>query len=184
VAPTVSGSSLRYEMSFIAIILFDTLIFVLSLAKMGRMYIAKRLFHSESSIMNILLRDGSILYTVITFSNACNFITFMVATRGNIFLNVFRFDTALFVVSSGTNSELTHALSVILVSRMIFNLREAGTEIYEGTEEWRSRVEGTMKGMQFRIPTTIRDDSAEMQEVLRGHFSSEAVAPAHEAGSA
>lgn len=32
-------------------------------------------------------------------------------------------------------------LSTILVSRMIFNLREAGTEIYEGTHEWRSRLE-------------------------------------------
>lgn len=32
-------------------------------------------------------------------------------------------------------------MSTILVARMVFNLREAGTEVYEGTEEWRSRIE-------------------------------------------
>jgi len=71
------------------------------------------------------------------------------------------FHTALlFVVSSGTNSELTHALSVILVSRMIFNLRDVGTEIYEGTGEWRSRIEREVASMRFRVPTTIHDGSS------------------------
>ncbi len=40
---------------------------------------------------------------------------------------------------------------------MVFNLREAGTEVHEGTMEWRSRVEretATMQLQQFRIPKT------------------------------
>ncbi len=49
-------------------------------------------------------------------------------------------------------------LSVILISRMIFNLREAGTEVYEGTMEWRSRIERETAIMRFHVPTTIRDD--------------------------
>ncbi len=45
---------------------------------------------------------------------------------------------------------------------MIFNLREAGTEVHEGTKEWHSRIEretATMQFQQFRIPKTtgIRD---------------------------
>jgi len=54
---------------------------------------------------------------------------------------------------------MTHVLSVILVSRMIFNLREAGTEVYEGTEEWRSRIEREVRSIRFRVPTTIHEDS-------------------------
>jgi len=50
---------------------------------------------------------------------------------------------------------MTHALAVALISRMIFNLREVGTEVYEGTEEWRSRVEKSTKLMEFRVPTDI-----------------------------
>lgn len=94
------------------------------------------------------------------------------------------FNYFLFVVTSGTNNEVTHAyisfwilanpdqdtliidffpktfrLSVILVSRMIFNLREAGTEIHEGTMEWHSRIEregGTT--LRFCVPTTDSSD--------------------------
>ncbi len=44
---------------------------------------------------------------------------------------------------------------------MIFNLREAGTEVYEGTMEWRSRVEREVEAMRFRVPTTIRDDASD-----------------------
>ena len=45
---------------------------------------------------------------------------------------------------------------------MIFNLREAGTEVYEGTEEWRSRIERTTRNMNFR---TVTDSSTEEQEL-------------------
>ncbi len=44
---------------------------------------------------------------------------------------------------------------------MIFNLREAGTEVYEGTMEWQSRVEREVATMRFRVPITIRDDASD-----------------------
>jgi len=54
---------------------------------------------------------------------------------------------------------------------MIFNLLEVGTEVYEGTEEWRSRVERTMGEMQFHVPTTIREGSEQIQEDWNGSYS-------------
>jgi len=60
--PFTNGQLLRYELSYIAIILFDTWIFILSVTRIWRMYRARRLFHSYSSVLNILLRDG-IIYT-------------------------------------------------------------------------------------------------------------------------
>ncbi len=43
---------------------------------------------------------------------------------------------------------------------MIFNLREVGTEVYEGTMEWHSRIEREVPTMRFRVPTTIHDDAS------------------------
>jgi len=148
--PFSGGSLLFYELFYIAYIVFDTLIFILSVLKMGRMYRAHRLFHSGSSFVNILIRDGSILYAMLTISNVFNFIVFMLATRG-------------VEIRVGTSNELTPAFCVILASRMIFNLREVGTEIYEGTEEWRSRVE---RSIQFRVPTSARENSTQDSEGL------------------
>ncbi len=51
---------------------------------------------------------------------------------------------------------------------MIFNLREAGTEIYEGTEAWRSRVEREVMStdMQFRVRATVASGSSDFEEDL------------------
>ncbi|KLO16185.1 hypothetical protein SCHPADRAFT_938091 [Schizopora paradoxa] len=133
--------NLIFVLSYSATIVFDTLIFILAISKMGRLRETNKICRSHSSIVSILLRDGSLLYAILAISNITNFAFFV-----DEFLLLGSFPRIpyigiLFVVSSGTNSEMTHALSAILVSRMIFNLREAGTEIYEGTEEWRSRLE-------------------------------------------
>jgi len=116
-------SLLLYKLSYISIILFDIFIFLLAVAKMGKMYRAEQLYRSHSSIVSTLLRDGTLLYATLAISNITSFVFFMlfVETDTAITLSFF-----LFVAISGTNSEMTHALSVILVSRMIFNLREAG----------------------------------------------------------
>ncbi len=49
---------------------------------------------------------------------------------------------------------------------MVFNLREAGTDIHEGTMEWHSRIDretATMQWQQFRVPKTtdISDSSSD-----------------------
>ncbi len=47
---------------------------------------------------------------------------------------------------------------------MVFNLREVGTEVFEGTTEWRSRIEREVATMQFRVPTTIRDNASDSSD--------------------
>jgi len=153
-------SPFLFKLSYTAIILFDTFIFLLAVARMGRMYRARQQHRQYSSVVSILLRDGTILYAVLAISNISSFVLFMRFIDGtNKGIN---YGSFLFVVSSGTNSEMTHALSAILVSRMIFNLREAGTEAREGTMEWHSRMARESETMQFGDPkaqtTSIRDD--------------------------
>ncbi|KLO16186.1 hypothetical protein SCHPADRAFT_225156 [Schizopora paradoxa] len=123
--------------SYIATIVFDTSIFILAVWKMGKLHSAIQTYGLQSSVTSILLRDGSLLYAVLAVSNITNFAIFMAFRSVD---GIWDTDF-LFVTSSGTNNEMTHALSTILVSRMIFNLREVGTEVYEGTMEWRSRLE-------------------------------------------
>jgi len=154
-------SPLLFKLSYISIILFDAFIFLLAVTRTGRMYRANQLYRSHSSIVSILLRDGSILYAILAISNISSLVLFV----------LFEEPTLLFVVSSGTNSEMTHALSVILVSRMLFNLREAGTDVHEGTKEWHSRIErktATMQLQQSRILETTgnRDDLSDSLDDL------------------
>jgi len=136
-----------YRLSYIANIFFDTLVFILAVFRMGCMRRAKLLYRSQSSIVSILFRDGIVLYAILTISNVFNFVIFMIFfdrvehLGDGVGLVPITYFKHYFVVSSGTNSEMTHVLSVIFVSRMIFNLRDAGTQICEGTEEWRSRIE-------------------------------------------
>lgn len=135
-----------YRLSYIINISFDTLVFILAIFQMRRMRRAGPLCRSQSSIVWILFRDGIVLYAILTISNLFNFVIFLLYFNrelsgdsvGPVPIAYFKH---FFVVSSGTSSEMTHTLSVILVSRMIFNLREVGTQIGEGTEEWRSRIE-------------------------------------------
>ncbi|KLO16160.1 hypothetical protein SCHPADRAFT_223085 [Schizopora paradoxa] len=79
-----------------------------------------------------------------------------------------------FVMSSGTNNEMTHVLSVVFVSRMIFGLRDLGTEITEGTDAWRTRVEQEEATIRFRVPTTVLSQSSDFPNDSDTHGSSEA----------
>jgi len=153
-------SPLLFNFSYIFIIIFDASIFLLAVGRMGRMYRAKELYMSHTSIVSILLRDSSILYAILAISNISSFVLLLLFIDGAASPTAHTAidpNSVAFVVSSGTNSEMTHALSAILVSRMVFNLREAGTEVYEGTKEWHSRIEREVESMQFRVPTTICD---------------------------
>ncbi|KLO16168.1 hypothetical protein SCHPADRAFT_938078 [Schizopora paradoxa] len=141
-----------FKASYITTILFDTLVFVLAAIKTGRMYSVSKMYRATPSIVAVLLRDGSLLYAILTISNLTNFVLFEHFIDGTE-VQVVR-TTVGFVVSSGTNSELTHALSVIFISRMVFNLREVGTEVCEGTTQWRARIEPEFSTIQLHVPTS------------------------------
>ncbi len=68
---------------------------------------------------------------------------------------------------------------------MVFNLREAGTEVHEGTMEWHSRIErerATMQLQQFRIPKTTgnRDSLSDSLDDLGTTGGAEWVTSRHE----
>jgi len=110
-------------------------------------------------LSTVLLRDGCILYAALGMSNVIHFVLFERSWGGNAPLDFPPMSTVglEFLVSSGTNCEMTHAISVVLVSRMVFNLREAGTEVYESTEDWRKR-EWSLKTIQFDAPSSDSHD--------------------------
>ncbi|KLO16166.1 hypothetical protein SCHPADRAFT_938076 [Schizopora paradoxa] len=139
-SPVETASVVFYALSYFANFSLDALIFFFATKKTWRMHSENKLLDlgSQPSLASILLRDGSILYAILAISNIANFIFYTVCFIGNKIIDT---DSFMFAVSSGTNSEMPHALSAILVSRMIFNLREAGTELHESTLEWRSRIQ-------------------------------------------
>ncbi|KLO15140.1 hypothetical protein SCHPADRAFT_927413 [Schizopora paradoxa] len=150
-----SASLLRYEASYIATITFDTFVFLLSLAKIRHICHTTRWRDVRPTLAVIMLRDGFLLFAVLATSNVIHlalYLRFWDRSANDFLIAAPRY---AFVVSSGTNNEMTHALSVILISRMVFNLREAGTEVYEGTIEWRSRVEQSIRRMEFNPPSAV-----------------------------
>lgn len=52
------GSPMVFKLSYIALILFDTLMFLLAAMKTGMIYRSRLLLGSQSSLVSILLRDG------------------------------------------------------------------------------------------------------------------------------
>ncbi|KLO16167.1 hypothetical protein SCHPADRAFT_926684 [Schizopora paradoxa] len=140
--PTTTEALTFYKLSYISTILFDTSIFILAVVKTGRMHYEGRVYTTHTPITTILLRDGCVLYAILAAINIANFVMFM------LFIDTTATKTSLvFVVCSGTNSEMTHALSVILVSRNVFNLRET----YDHSEAWCDSVERQMH-IQFLRP--------------------------------
>ncbi|KLO16164.1 hypothetical protein SCHPADRAFT_223269 [Schizopora paradoxa] len=139
--------------SYASIILFDSLVFALTIGKvgLGGFRFMRQIHRSHTSIASILLRDGILLYAVLAFVNSSCFILYLLA--GSVDGGYLANPTG-FVFNYGTNTELVHAISVIIVSRMVFNLREAGTDIHEGTMEWHSRLEREVTAMRFRVPST------------------------------
>ncbi|KLO15827.1 hypothetical protein SCHPADRAFT_244838 [Schizopora paradoxa] len=153
----------RFEKSFIVTIAFDTLIFLLAFSRMIQTY---KFSWSRSNLLKpsfsmVLLRDGCILFAALLVSHVNN-LAFFESSWNNFdgspsaLRNPFNH---VVVVSSGTNCELTHAISVVLVSRMVFNLREIGTEVYEGTQEFQTRLGRSVRDIEFRAPTSIAPTS-------------------------
>ncbi|KLO09979.1 hypothetical protein SCHPADRAFT_539566 [Schizopora paradoxa] len=98
---------LRFRISYICTLSFDTLSFLLSLCKTARLHREQKAVGSSSEVVYLLLRDGCTLYAFIASSNIINFILFELSWDRSISI-IDKFD-AVFAVSSGTNCELTHA---------------------------------------------------------------------------
>ncbi|KAF9808710.1 hypothetical protein IEO21_07772 [Rhodonia placenta] len=87
-----------------AMLIFDTMIFLLTLCKTIRLlHLAPR----TGTLLQIFLRDGIIYFGALVIVNVANIVTFLDYTRGMV-------------------STLTNVMSSVLISRLMLNLRDPG----------------------------------------------------------
>jgi len=113
--PAILESESPFKASWAVTIVFDTLVSVLTICKTYRMHHENRRVGVESRLTEMLLHDGSQYYSVMTVANVLNFALFWVLAP--------TFNYIAF--SAGNSSEITHAISVIIVCRMMLNVMEA-----------------------------------------------------------
>jgi len=112
--PVVNESKSPFVASWAATIAFDSLVSALTIYKTFRMHRENRRVGVESRLTDMLLHDGSLYYTVMTVTNVLNFTLFWVLAPN---FNYIAF-------SARNNSEISHAISVTIVSRMMLNIME------------------------------------------------------------
>lgn len=90
-----------------AMLIFDTMIFLLTLCKTIRLlHLAPR----TGTLLQIFLRDGIIYFGALVIVNVANIVTFLL---GNDY-------------TRGMVSTLTNVMSSVLISRLMLNLRDPG----------------------------------------------------------
>jgi len=140
--PELLLSKTPFKASWSITIAFDTIISVLTISKTYRMHRENRRAGIESRLTGMLLHDGSIYCSVMTVANVLNFILFWAEN--------FNFIEA----GAGNSSEITHSISVIIVSRMMVNIMEAA-DPHAGYnhEDSNNRTENGPKFSTLRFPT-------------------------------
>ncbi|KLO05356.1 hypothetical protein SCHPADRAFT_988665 [Schizopora paradoxa] len=103
-----------FKASCVTTISFDTLISFLTISRTYRMFRENRRAGLDSRLTNMLLRDGSFYYVIMTCSNVLNFTLFLGENLNYI------------ESGAGSSSELMHSFSVIIVSRMMLNIMQIG----------------------------------------------------------
>ncbi|KIM63142.1 hypothetical protein SCLCIDRAFT_1214447 [Scleroderma citrinum Foug A] len=107
-----SGLKLGYKqglylaLAWSAQLVFDTFIFLLTLMRSLRIWRER-----SRSIIEILLRDGSLYFAIMCAANVANVIVLLAATSP----------------LKGVSSSLTNVISAILISRLMLNLRDPKT---------------------------------------------------------
>lgn len=101
--PMDATSARRVAAAWAGLLGFDILIFALTLYKS-----AVEIRYGGSAIMRVLLRDGSIYFGIMSIATSCTLITFL--AFGPYFRGI--------VVS------LANALSSVMMSRLLFNIRD------------------------------------------------------------
>ncbi|KAI0927527.1 hypothetical protein AcV5_008041 [Taiwanofungus camphoratus] len=99
----------HFACAWSSMLVFDTLVFSLTLVKSIQM----RHFH-QGSLLQIMLRDGTIYFCILAASNAANILTFLLADPS----------------AKGINTTLTNVLSATLISRLMLNLRDPSIRVH------------------------------------------------------
>jgi len=105
-----------FRASWLVHTLFDTLVFAITVWKTYHWQKEQRRFGIKSRLAELLLRDGSLYYVIMALVNLFNFLPSWFPSN------------EYFAATSGNKSEIPHALSVTLLSRMILNLRQAALD--------------------------------------------------------
>ncbi|KAJ7734073.1 hypothetical protein B0H16DRAFT_155595 [Mycena metata] len=101
---TSRAKSLRLAGAWSGMLVFDIMIFFLTLARAFKMNAAAR----RGDLLTLLVRDGSIYFGLIVLINACNIGTY---TMSGPFLR-------------GGATTVTNAASSVMISRLMFNIRD------------------------------------------------------------
>jgi len=120
-----SVSVLLYRLSCISNILFGTTVIVLTLARSIPLSRQMGMLGQNSRLMQHIMMDGTMFYLVITALDLIQHVMFETELHANTG------PPSYYVSNTGGFSEISHSLSVTLMSQMVFNLREEGTVSWE-----------------------------------------------------
>jgi len=100
----------QYILAWVLSIVFDSVIFALTLFKTANMRATHAFRGPYGSLANLLLRDGSMYFAIMAMSYVIHLILF------------YRITTSFNATSLGNNAFLTQTISVTMMSRLILNL--------------------------------------------------------------
>jgi len=110
VSHIVPGKNIPYKVSWLLSVVFDLVVFLLTLVRTVQIRRMHRFQGSYGSLANLFLRDGSIYFAIMAMSYIIHQCLYRYLKR------------SLFSSSMGNNAFLTHAISVTMMSRLILNL--------------------------------------------------------------
>jgi len=108
-SPAASGN-IQYILAWVLSILFDSVIFALTLFKTVNMRATHAFRGPYGSLANLLLRDGSMYFAIMAISYAIHLILY------------YRITNSFYATSLGNNAFLTQTISVTMMSRLILNI--------------------------------------------------------------
>ncbi|KAJ6613194.1 hypothetical protein B0H10DRAFT_2049864 [Mycena sp. CBHHK59/15] len=134
---TPHDTNLRTAAAWSGLLIFDVMIFSLTLYK-ALTHHARR-----GDLLTVLIRDGSVYFSLMIVSNACNIGTYTMSGP----------------LLSGSATSLTNVVSSVMISRLMLNLRDPGIRLPQRRS--RSRA------------TTTADDSPAITTFLRPYLGTE-----------
>jgi len=108
------GKNAPYKVAWSLSIIFDSVVFGLTLYRTIQMMKVHRICGTYGSLANLIMRDGSIYFIVMALSYIVHLILF------------FQIGNSFFADSTGNNAFMTHTISVTMMSRLILNLNSYG----------------------------------------------------------
>ncbi|KAG2743158.1 hypothetical protein P692DRAFT_201887723 [Suillus brevipes Sb2] len=96
----------RYGLAWVAVFVYELLIFVLTIFRTCKTRGFRQLFSSNRNIIDIIFQDGAMYFAAMTLINIPNILSYYYITRGNL-------------------ATFTGCMSVTLISRLVLNLHKS-----------------------------------------------------------